>query len=836
MDGMLAFAFTIFVSAFLLFQVQPLLGRYILPWFGGTPAVWTTCLLFFQAALFAGYAYAHLLTTYLKPRSQVLVHGLLCCAALVWLPVVPSDLWQPTERTIPELRILALLFSTVGLPYLVLSATGPLLQSWFTQVNPGRSPFRLYALSNVGSLLALLSFPLFFETHFTRLIQARVWSAGMGLYVVGCGACALTLLKSSARLTASPPAAKRSGTLQVSSLDRFLWIALPACSSVLLLATTSKMCQEVAVVPFLWVMPLALYLLTFIICFDRPGWYQRLPFGIALVLATFAVVWVLSHGALISLYRQISVYSVALFVFCMVCHGELYRLKPGPALLTSFYLSIAGGGALGAALVVVAAPLLFPDFYEFQLGILACGALFAGICFQDKRFLHGAKFRPAFLLFLAAGLVSGAAAFWLQNSRASSDNAWQSRNFYGVLTVTDAHRDLPEFHHLRLLHGRITHGLQFQNPKLAATPALYYHEHSGVGLVFGAMTAGHRRIGLVGLGVGTLAAYARTGDSLHIYEINPDVIRLAWNRFTFLSQCPVPMEITGGDARLSLEREPPQRFDLLVLDAFNSDAIPIHLLTAEAFAIYQKHLAPEGILAVHISNRSLNLEPVVAGLARKYGCFYLTIDAPVPQDKPWLVDSVWMLLSRTNSILGLPLMQSASRPPMIDPARLPLWTDEFASLFQVLRPLHGAEIIPAYETEQDEASEALAKAGDFSGAIAVYQRALQRHPRDVALLNNAAFLLATCPDLAQRNPQQAVRYSEEACRLSHYHLALVVGTLGAAYSVAGRFEEAAAMAQKAAYLAGLSGEDSVKKASQELFRLYRAHQPYRADPAVESPK
>jgi len=403
---MLPFAFTIFVGAFLLFEVQPSMGKYILPWFGGGPGVWTTCMLFFQVVLLGGYAYAHLSTRWLSPRLQGVTHIILLVAALLLLPIIPAESWKPTTGGVPVLQILLLLTACLGLPYFVLSSTGPLMQQWFSRTRPGASPYRLYALSNTGSLLALVTYPFFFEQHFTRKTQATLWGWGLVAYAVGCAVCAFKLWRSCA-LTArsnwasepAPVANENAAALSSghTPLDQssdaagfslfrlLLWLLLPACAAVLLLAVTNKLCQDVASVPFLWVLPLALYLLSFVICFDSPRWYARLPFTLGLIASSAAMCWALFQGTDLSLYKQIMVYAGGLFCCCMVCHGELYRLRPEPRHLTAFYLMIAGGGAIGGVFVAILAPLLFKDYYELNWGLWSCGLLFVLICSAERR-------------------------------------------------------------------------------------------------------------------------------------------------------------------------------------------------------------------------------------------------------------------------------------------------------------------------------------------------------------------------------------------------------------------------------------------------------------------
>jgi hypothetical protein len=355
---MLPFALSIFTGAFLLFQVQPLIGKYILPWFGGSPGVWTTCLLFFQTLLLGGYAYAHFSSKLLKPRGQTLLHFGLLMLALAFLPITPSESWKNQISGEPTLHILLLLTATIGLPYFVLSATGPLMQQWFSVTRPGVSPYRLYALSNIGSLLALLSYPVFFEVKFSRHEQATLWSVGLGVFVLLAAWCARQVWRAVPANAAIATDSRAAATSPVDEpaphwRDRLLWIALPAVASVLLLATTNKLCQEVAVIPFLWVLPLALYLLTFVICFDHARWYHRGTFAALLVIGVASVWLLIDAGSDAPMKLQIAGYSATLFVACMICHGELYQLKPPPRLLTSYFLFISAGGALGGLLVAV---------------------------------------------------------------------------------------------------------------------------------------------------------------------------------------------------------------------------------------------------------------------------------------------------------------------------------------------------------------------------------------------------------------------------------------------------------------------------------------------------
>jgi tetratricopeptide (TPR) repeat protein len=833
---MFAYALTIFTGAFLLFLVQPLIGKYVLPWFGGAPGVWTTCLLFFQVLLLGGYAYAHFISRRFRPRNQALLHLVLVAVALALLPITPGDSWKPDGTGDPTRQILGLLLASIGLPYFVLSATGPLMQHWFSRTNPGVSPYRLYALSNVGSLLALATFPVCFEPHFTRVTQARLWGWGLAVYALACGFCAVKLWKaqdvegrgSNVEGSKSEIRTPESASLnpQPSTFNLVLWVLLPACASVLLLATTNMMCQEVAVIPFLWVLPLGLYLLSFIICFDHPRWYRRFPFLLALAAAWGGVAWVLFQAVYIPIHWQLGVYASALFVCCMVCHGEVYRLRPDPRHLTGFYLMIATGGALGGLFVAVIAPLIFTGYYELQWGLVGCGLLLLAVCVRDWNLAGFQRWRVPVCAGLSAGVVALGVALWLEAHRMDGLTVWQARNFYGVLKVTSLNRDAPDQQHRELIHGRTKHGSQFVAPERARWPTLYYSERSGVGLAMSALPGDSRRIGVIGLGAGTLAVYGRATDYIHIYEINPEVIRIATSWFTFLANFPGQVEITRGDARLSLEREPPQNFDLLVLDAFNSDAIPVHLLTREAFAIYERHLKTNGIIAVHVSNKGLNLEPVVVNLARNFHFELAVIDYHPPPDQPWLLESVWMLLSHNRQNINTPEIRLARQPPDTNSVVIPLWTDDFTSLFQIVRSRTQPQADTTFANEQSRIANDLGRAGNFAEAAGTYRRALQTHPDSAELNNNLAWLLASCPDASVRDGAQAVKYAERACVLTRYGVTPMVGTLAAAYAEAGRFDDAIAMGEKACAMASETGDQGLLRKNQELLELYRAHEPY----------
>lgn len=675
-------AVTIFLGAFLLFQVQPLIGRFLLPWFGGSPEVWTTCMLFFQLFLLAGYGWAHLCIRFLTPRRQSLVQiGLLVIAA-VTLSVVPADSLKPAPTDNPILKILLICAASVGLPYFLLSTTGPVLQSWFAKLLPGQSPYRLYALSNAGSLLALVSFPLFFEPYFTRLAIAKFWSAGFLIYAGLYAAAALLQWRSAPAADASVGPESLKPAPKITRSLFWLWIALPACASVELLAVTTKITQDIAVVPFLWIVPLSLYLLSFIICFDHPRWYVRPVFLILFMAGIIGVIIAINLGEHLNTATMVGLYLAMLFFCSMVCHGELFRLRPESSQLTAYYLAISTGGAIGGILVAVIAPLIFRVYHELHLGLLASAA--AVMMAQQGLKPDQQKRRRIWVMAL---VLVGAVGIVFQGRKSVKDQTAiiNVRNFFGVLTVWEEAPHIPEDHKLLLQHGTTFHGLQFQAPDKKLLPTSYYSPTSGVGLLLESMPKqDHRRIGIVGLGVGTIAIYGKPTDQICFYEINPEVERLARRYFTYLSESKAEIQILLGDARLTLENQPPQNYDVLVLDAFNSDSVPVHLLTKEAIEIYQKHLNSDGVLAFHISSNYLHLEKVVWRMAEEYHLHSVYIEGEIdPQSGS--VFSDWILLSRNPAMLATPQITRAISTQLPDSSGVDLWTDDHINLLQILK-------------------------------------------------------------------------------------------------------------------------------------------------------
>ena len=807
-SGLLAlFAATVFLSAFLLFQVQPMISKYILPWFGSTPGVWTTALLFFQLMLLGGYVYAHFIVSRLTWRRQAILHASLLGMALVALPITPAEALKPTDAGAPIGRILLILGLSVGPPYLMLSATGPLLQRWFAELHPDRSPYRLYALSNAGSLLALLSYPFLVERFVRLQAQTVFWSLGYVGFAALCGACAWKIShlpnqavprrgESEGEPSPKPAAHRRSGHRPGPEVT-LLWLSLSACGSALLLATTNQMSMDIAVVPFLWILPLSAYLLTFIVCFDHERWYVRPLFMALLPLALMNALRLVYSGTDLGIVDQVMGYTFSLFICCMCCHGELYRIRPAPVQLTFFFLIVSTGGALGGLFVAIVAPAIFSSFYEFHALLVACyvlvaivqvrvllrgelrakdpmarvvsrvcwaGALVAiiygsissvipGTWFDDdassnviatfdswqaSMLLYAVATAGLLLLFLEiwrhlrgeawlAWWASGAgitrlalgATLAMGFLSLSGGLVWQilederrvverDRNFYGTLAIKERDVDFST-HRLSLTHGRISHGLQLQENH--DWPTSYFGPETGIGLAIQHHPSRSRedrqfRIGVVGLGVGTLAAYANaridpdrsessyataheTGvaDYLAFYELNPLVVRWARDRFTFLSDASergADIAVFEGDGRISLERQlalgQEQRFDVLAIDAFSSDAIPIHLITYESFEIYLAHLNEDGILAIHVTNRFVDLIPITQRLAEATGLSAIYVENYDSSSR--MVDSSdWILMTRNQAFLDLEVVHE-DEEEMPEPG--PLWTDDFSSVFEVV--------------------------------------------------------------------------------------------------------------------------------------------------------
>ncbi|WP_338863500.1 ferrichrome ABC transporter permease [Myxococcus stipitatus] len=745
---MLRYAVAIFTSAFLLFGVQPLAGRYALPWYGGTPGVWTACMLFFQVALLGGYAYAHGLASRLTARTQAKVHlGVVAGAVVVlaaralWVgsPVAPGAEWRPTGSEWAVPRLLAMLAVTIGLPFFVLSTTGPLLQSWFARARPGRSPYVLYALSNVGSLLALLGYPFLVEPWVGRGAQAWGWGVGFVLFAVACAVCAVDVLRhereggantqalaASKPESAEPPPPVPTASAPGPALDveaafeamkqeargtashdaearpgvgkTLTWLALSMCASVLLLATTNQLSQDVAAGPFLWVLPLAVYLLTFIIAFSRESFYSRTLYSVLLIGSGAAVAHAHAAGPHFPLPLQLLAYAVSLFAGCMVCHGELYRLRPAPRHLSAFYLWVSAGGVLGALFVSGVATALFRAYWEYPLSLGGCCAVaFASMVRGPQGETWSQRIRR---VLRGAMLVMVTANLFLTVNRELDRALFSARNFFGVVRVMEQNAGQPNNHLFSLRHGAITHGWQYVAPERRAEPTTYFTGQSGLGLAIAEQRRLREavglspglRVGVLGLGVGTSAALLEAGDRGRFYEINPAVIALARGEggfFSYLGDSPATIDVVEGDARISLEQElergEPNAFDVLALDVFSSDAVPVHLLTEEAVSLYRKHLGPHGVLALHISNVHLDLVPVTLAHARRLG-MHATFVFHETQGEA--LRSNWMLLSQDREFSwGPTFTRSTARVRRLGLRGEPdfIWTDDRSSVLQAVR-------------------------------------------------------------------------------------------------------------------------------------------------------
>jgi predicted O-methyltransferase YrrM len=694
---MLLFALTTSLSAFLLFSVQPLIAKQIVPWFGGTSAVWTLCLVFFQSVLTAGYAYSDWTARRLGARTQAALHLGLLAISLVSLPIVAGDRWKPAGGDEPSWRILALLAATIGLPYFLLSTTSPLVQTWFARRYPGSPFYRLFALSNFASLLALMSYPFAIEPWIRTRVQAYIWSASYVVFVVLSAAALIVGLRNTNPITARPEpgdgrdrdrastspvlselALRQAQDERVEASPRAeayaLWLALPAMSSWLLLAVTNHITQNVAAIPFLWILPLALYLVTFVICFDHDRWYQRELFVLPMLgLLTGCAMRLIDSDLDPNIRIAIPLYGAGLFMGCLFCHGELARLKPPARHLTQFYLMMSVGGALGAIFVGVVAPRIFNGYWEMGLG-LTLTALLAVVTLRRT-------FVVLPLAALAAMVACGYYAYAQQKAYRTGAHLLL-RSFYGSMrTLEMRYPDVPEDMR-QLIHGTIIHGQQALSPELRTSPTTYYGPSSGLGLALQTMTSPGRRIAMIGLGAGTIAAHGRAGDVIRFYEINPQVVDVARREFSFLNDSAATIEIALGDARLSLAGEPPQAFDLLAVDAFSGDAIPVHLLTQEAMAIYLRHLKADGVMAFHVTNHFLNLAPVVKRIADANGLgSALVADT---RDNDMVFKSDWMLVTRNRDWLQrddiAPLTSRIDEIPGLRP-----WTDDFNNLFQILQ-------------------------------------------------------------------------------------------------------------------------------------------------------
>lgn len=702
---MILYAATILVSSFLLFLVQPIIAKQILPWFGGSAAVWTTCLVFFQLALLGGYAYSDLSSRLQKQWMQSTIHILLLLVSLAALPIVAATGWKPVGNEEPLWRILGMLFVTIGLPYFMLSTTAPLIQSWFAREHAdpktAERVYRFFALSNLGAILGLLAYPFVIEMWVSTHTQAIGWSVGYVIFALLCigSAWRARRLKDSAEIEVpkplydalpaheglTPPGSRSAPQAN----DYVLWFTLAALASMMLLAVTNHITQNVASIPFMWVLPLTLYLITFVLCFEGRGgrgFYLRKFWLLPTLVAICLMAWgITAKYGFLSISIAIPLYCAGLFLVCMFCHGELAAAKPEARYLTRFYLILSLGGAVGGMFVGLAAPRLFTAYWELPLGL---GVLALMVLVLTRH--HFATFaqRPVFavapLAALASLVVVAYYAYdynWLLKEGGTIHAV---RNFYGRLSVKQLgyNETNPETHRI-LMHGTIVHGKQYISAPYRRITTSYYTESSGIGLALSHLRKGQQRIGGVGMGVGTIAAYGKQGDLFKFYEINPKVIDIASNYFYYLNESPAQIQIALGDARLVLERESPQQFDILAVDAFSGDAVPVHLVTREALAVYLRHIKPDGAVAFHVTSRYLRLAPVIKQLADDVG-YEAVMIADRSDDNPYASHSDWVIVTRNRDFLNNP--EVVKKSVAIEPiANMRIWTDDFSNLFRILK-------------------------------------------------------------------------------------------------------------------------------------------------------
>jgi len=673
---MLLYALTIFLSAFLLFQIQPLFAKMILPWFGGSAAVWITAMLFFQTMLLGGYLYAHWSIKSLKPKAQGTVHMFLLVASFLFLPIAPSLALKPTGTEDPGLRILILLTVSIGLPYFLLSSTSPLLQAWYARRYRASLPYRLFALSNLASLLGLLAYPFLLEPNVALRSQSAGWSAAFALFVLLCASAAfMSRQDQSEEVCAAQPGDPVPDCDPPDRREKFLWLLLSACGVTLLLSVTNHLTQNVASIPFLWVLPLGLYLLTFILTFDYERFYHRSVFFSFMVAALVAMAYGLANwNSHTDIKLVIATYTAGLFFVCLFLHGELVKRKPAPEHLTTFYLMLSLGGALGGLLVGLAAPRLLSASFELPITLVLCSLLLFFI----------PEFRRSRLIMIVVAITAAVVLVASEYSVLAYGKRVRvmARNFYGGLRVNEYRKGTAN--EIRaLIHGTVTHGIQYTALTRRRTPVSYYGPDSGIYLAekYLRSRTPSLRVGVIGLGAGSLAAYAQPGDVFRFYEINPLVEQLARSEFTYLADCRGSVDVVLGDGRLSLEREQDQQYDLLVIDAFSGDAIPVHLITQQALELYFRRLKPGGILALNIANTHLNVEPVVERLAEALGKQALVVASPSMLQRN-IFPAIWALLS--SSPLNDPVLSASARKPAAL-AGLRVWTDDYNNLYQILK-------------------------------------------------------------------------------------------------------------------------------------------------------
>jgi tetratricopeptide (TPR) repeat protein len=921
----------LFLSAALLFVIEPMFAKMVLPLLGGAPAVWNTCLVFYQAALLAGYLYAHLSLKWLGPRRQAALHVALLCLPWVVLPIGVARGWVPPQQVFPVPWLWMLLSVSVGLPFFVVSASAPLLQAWFSRTGDRSSedPYFLYAASNLGSLLALLAYPVVIESHWTLREQAWGWTGGYGLLMALVAGCAVQLWRSAPGGAATQPAAAQGAAAEppaeaLGLRRRLRWLALSFVPSSLLLGVTTYISTDLVAIPLLWVLPLALYLVTFVLVFARRqvlplSWMVRLqPY--LLVAAGAALVWVVTMPTQFLLLGLL--HFGAFFVTAMVCHGQLAADRPSGSRLTEFYLWMSLGGVLGGLFNVLVAPLVFSDALEYPL-MLAAACLLRPPAAGPRRpwrlwkWQAGLPVAVLLVCLASTGLLRaedpltrwggtdaagvklavlascGVAAWFLRRRRLQFglgvaalmavslcypstevlglQRLHVERSFFGVLSVWND----PLYNAHALMNGATAHGGQGMNRSEQTEPWTYYSRKGPLGGIFQALQPRRplAEIGALGLGAGSIAAYGQKGERITFYEINPAVERIARDTqyFTYLADCRAKVEVVLGDARLSLVHGPPRQFDLLVLDAFTSDAVPVHLLTREALRLYFQRLADHGLLAIHISSRYFDLAPIVGRLAVKIGAAARMCTDPDSEEGPKKFPSAWVVMARRAEDLGLLTGKPAWKPL---PDKGPLWTDDFSDVLGALasrsswdwlelsvwrrsgrsqanvhhwrsgillkqgridEAIAQFEIVlklaPGYPQADVELAGLLAARGRAREAIAHYQTAVESDPHDVTARNNLAWLLATCPDASVRDGARAIELARMAIQLTDGKGASTLDTLATAYAEAGRFPEAVDTAARALDLATRQHNQPLVQSIKRRLTLYRARTAYRETPS-----
>ncbi len=724
------YAATLFISALLMFVLQPLFGKLLLPLLGGSPAVWNTCMVFYQSVLFLGYGYAHVLSGYLPVHRQILVHGLLLLVSFVALPVaLPLDLTPPNAGN-PTFWLLWVLLLAIGLPFFVVSTTAPLMQKWFAQIGHRNSndPYFLYAASNSGSLLALLAYPFLLEPNVGLAGQKSYWSLGFVLLCLLVAGCAAVLWQN--RQTIQPAAKQPLAAAPLSRPKQLYWLALAFVPSSLLLGLTNFISTDIASVPLLWIIPLTLYLLSFVLVFSQ--WNERLhPLMVrlqALFLVPF-IAYAFINPADLPYWMYLVLHLIAFFFAIMVCHGELAKQRPPTEYLTRYYLVMSFAGMLGGLFNTFAAPVLFNGVYEYPIMIvaalllrpgvqwpsgsrlllemagpgllLAFGLIMKGLLAKPLDYFDVIVITLIFLVVLTFTLRKRPLAYALANGVViflalgvhglSSHTIFQERTFFGVLAVRESEltneQNQPETYH-ELFHGTTKHGAQRLPAALSKIPLTYYSQPGPMGQLFKEFDGSNAewRIAVVGLGAGALACYAKPSQQWTFYEIDPLVVDIAKNDryFSYLSQCAPHAAMRIADARLSLAQEPDQQFDLLVMDAFSSDAVPTHLLTQEALQLYFRKLKPNGILAFHITNRHLLLKKVLSIHAEQQHWAALLQEFVPVAELPLVVSTDWVVMARQEATLQplalSPLGQWQKMPLYFD---MPVWTDDFTNIVRI---------------------------------------------------------------------------------------------------------------------------------------------------------